>query len=138
MHFKLTNKNYKIMDVKELRIGNLFNYKVVDNLDERKEWYEVSEIDAQDLLYLEKNPNDEDFQPIPITEEWLLKFGFDERLHGWWSNKIFLRKDEKGNLFFDWNGTTQTEAIELKFVHYLKNLYFALTGEELGVSDAVS
>ena len=63
------------MKAKDLRIGNLVNKKIIDDLDPRKEWYEAAAIDAQDLVWLEENPNDEEeFQPIPLTSELLLKF----------------------------------------------------------------
>ena len=52
------------MEAKDLRIGNLVNYNIVDSLDDRKQWLEESLIDASDLLYLEKHPNDTDFKPI--------------------------------------------------------------------------
>jgi hypothetical protein len=66
------------MEAKDLRIGNLVNYKIVDKLDSRKEWYEVSKIDIDDLRVLQvKDEMNQDYKPIPLTEEWLLKFGFD-------------------------------------------------------------
>jgi len=81
------------------------------------------------------------YQPIPLIEEWLLKFGFAER-HGdknfsaWWIGmnpvthdwlfNIKQFKDE--NKFFFQNGFHT-----IKYVHQLQNLYFALTGEELTI-----
>jgi hypothetical protein len=70
------------------------------------------------------------YKPIPLTDEWLVKFGFD------------LRGDEfptiKDVLFLK-NGLTTDcyEAIMIsdkavvKHVHQLQNLYKALTGEDL-------
>ena len=69
----------------------------------------------------------EDLKPIPLTEEWLLKMGYDliteshYALSGhliWKCNDLFM---------CDKNG------IILKHVHQLQNLYFALTGEELEI-----
>ena len=71
------------MKANELRIGNLVYY--------RKEDYKVVLI-AEDLIKIdigygavqrfEKNPiispNIDKLKPIPLTEEWLLKFGFDK------------------------------------------------------------
>ena len=76
--------------------------------------------------------------PISITEEWLLKFGFVK------AGTVFRMKienyireleyniecdcfgmiDNHETIYFSWN---------LKHVHTLQNLYFALTGEELKI-----
>ena len=58
----------------ELRIGNLVEYRFTDEFDDRKEWWEVTEIDADDIHWLSKvDKEDEDFRPIELTEEILLK-----------------------------------------------------------------
>ena len=110
------------MKTQELRIGNLVNYKIIDDLDERKEWYEVSEIDAEDLLIM-----DDDYQPIPLTDEWLFKFGVlknNEYPYKFLNGYIKIRN---GLFFYKYH----LLDIELKYVHQLQNLYFSLTGEEL-------
>lgn len=68
---------------------------------------------------------------IPLTEEWLLKFGFDEIvIEGYpvyQSNRGFAieyYKDESVFLILDFE-------VRIKYVHQLQNLYFALYGEEL-------
>ena len=127
-----------MINAKELRIGNLVEYKITDKFDERKEWWEVSEIDADDIHWLSKvDTNDDDFRAIPITEEWLLKFGFSEI--GGCNEKDFTNGDynifinsigEVNFLFFregDWYQ-------KISYVHQLQNLYFALTGSELTVA----
>ena len=123
------------MKANELRIGNYINYRIVDKLDERQEWDEASIIDGQDLDYLEKNPNDKDFQPIPLTEEWLLKFGFEKDLDGFYRKKASYLIEV---LFHD-NGIIVTnQSVSLKhieYIHQLQNLYFALTGEELTIKE---
>lgn len=72
-------------------------------------------------------------KPIPITEEWLIRFGF----------KIRSNPNNPDNSFFWDNGEVKmiqsdklycsdiVSTIEIKHVHQLQNLYFALTGEEL-------
>ena len=52
------------LQAKDLRIGNLVNYRITDELDPRKEWVETSEIEAIDLVYLSKC-EDDNYQPIP-------------------------------------------------------------------------
>jgi hypothetical protein len=70
-------------------------------------------------------------EPIPLTEEWLLKFGFIQK-----NNQFFLENfrfhiekpcNYDGYIFCD-NHIVLTET---KHIHQLQNLYFALTNEEL-------
>ena len=71
-----------------------------------------------------------DCQPIPLTEEWLLKFGFDNK-HNKDKFTIITKGKlnyEKGRTYF--NSWTILEK-QPDYVHELQNLYFALTGTEL-------
>jgi hypothetical protein len=83
--------------------------------------------------------------PIPLTEEWLIKFGFEEYIDFGYktgnfdkvplcgftysinTNKVMIM--HKGNNISHWLD------IKIKYVHQLQNLYFALNGEELEVSN---
>jgi hypothetical protein len=81
------------------------------------------------------------FEPIHLTEEWLLKFGFEKKdvEIGYGINDIMVEYELDGYSFtqdntgkwyllhYNWN----TE--HFKYVHQLQNLYFALTGEELTI-----
>ena len=108
-------QNEKDMNVKELRIGNL-----VISFDS------VSEIDADcfDMII-------DDFgtwEPIPLTEEWLVKFGF---INSESDPIYFIKGSVAGNFYtpnyeLDWIEQSPCDS-----VHKLQNLYFALTGEEL-------
>jgi hypothetical protein len=81
------------------------------------------------------------FKPIQLTEEWLLKFGFEKVLNQY--KKITdVSKDTFKNipfiiLFLD----NQFQYDDLRFitnlqyVHQLQNLYFALTGDELTIKN---
>lgn len=80
----------------------------------------------------------DDLNPIPITEEWLLKLGF-ERYGD--NGEYFKHKDIEvfeflniGTAFkvFDSSGIC---ICYIEYVHQLQNLYFALTGKELQVND---
>ena len=127
--FKLKN----MINAKELRISNLVEYRISDRFDKRKEWWEVSEIDADDIHWLSKvMPEDEDFKAIPLTEEWLLKFGFinDKVLE-------FYRNDfTDSTIIIDYNFICLLgySHVKLNYVHELQNLYFALTQRELTVA----
>jgi hypothetical protein len=121
------------MKATDLRIGNLFYYRVVDQLDERKEWFEVSKIDASDLAILEESL-DYDYQPIPINEEWLLKFGFEKQMM--WTYAIDIIGNKKliyylGEKGWSIGSKNYSDFSNLNYVHQLQNLYFALTGVEL-------
>lgn len=113
------------MKANELRIGNyvtLNNDVKIVNGNLIKEQQQSEMIIRE--IYLE---------PIQLTEEWLLKFGFAWR----GLNEKFLTKYtpcgkavvNSKNGFFKLAGVTI--EVEIKFVHQLQNLYFALTGEEL-------
>ena len=78
--------------------------------------------------------------PIPLTEEWLLKFGFvtSEKLWDSFSrSNYYLSK--KGELCFNLyeskNIFYMYEYRHIEYVHQLQNLYFALTGEELTIKE---
>ena len=130
------------MKAQHLRIGNSIKDRggktlVVDRICGNKIECDVRGLPTEDngipIHYHPYTEEIEYLQPIPLTEEWLLKFGFDKRLHGWWSEMLFLRFNEMNQniLWFDWNGTTQTEGVKISYVHELQNLYYALTKKEL-------
>ena len=119
------------MKASELRIGNLINYRIVDKMDERQEWFEVSEIDYDSLRILGiKDEINQDYQPIPLTEKWLLNFGFVLylKLVYIFKHHARIRITKQFELLLDGN-----LWIKLESVHQLQNLYFALTNEELTI-----
>jgi hypothetical protein len=72
-------------------------------------------------------------EPIPLTEEWLLRFGFEKRSiikqnDSYYLNGKVVWATENGFRYF------QNRDI-IKYVHQLQNIYFALTGEELKLKD---
>lgn len=81
-----------------------------------------------------------DFEPIPLTEELLLKCGFEEcgyELLFWEHDKISFQFSG-----INWADSDNPEYQFLNFecgkakiyyLHQLQNLYFALTGEELNI-----
>ena len=126
-----------MINAKELRIGNLIEYRISDRFDKRKEWWEVSEIDADDIHWLSKvMPEDEDFKAIPLTEEWLEKLGFKQNKF----DKVFEVENCQIEIYFFDNDIKCTVCVDsvinknIKHVHQLQNLYFALTGSELTVA----
>jgi hypothetical protein len=115
------------MKANELRIGNFINRN-----DIKLPLTEFS-FDLVKVLY--------NYSPIPLTEEWLLKFGFENMTSNerfpWWEHKDFIYLDFRillyeNNFYFD-NGASEHCGQPLKYVHQLQNIYFALTGEELTI-----
>ena len=126
----------------ELRIGNLVYCPIMDGIN-KNDIYKVKVIfndavkidiglDAIQQLSL-NGIKGSDVKPIELTEEWLIKFGFeieDEYLTLQINDVIdivwvgYLSLNIEGNIVF-------LSQYELKYVHQLQNLYFALTGSEL-------
>jgi len=110
------------MKANELRIGNLFQTHTPIAVEA---W----------MLLPESNVV---FAPIPLTEEWLIRFGaeledewYDINLVEDMSLTICLRTKETG-LFHD---VYYTGLRNINYVHQLQNLYFALTGSELELTE---
>lgn len=149
------------MKSNELRIGNWiniyddFNAKVTGMTNTNKAWFV-------------KNPHNDDcafnvhqIKPIPLTEEWLLKFGFiddnktnrkEYKLIFTYINWCLFGNTPESNYFRVYQETDKNKyhedirgyylgefqvyaslsfVITIKYVHQLQNLYFALTGKEL-------
>ncbi|WP_126654099.1 hypothetical protein [Chryseobacterium aureum] len=77
-----------------------------------------------------------EIEPIELTEDWLLKLSFEKKevyvagvmYDGWLNFSFHLDINHiKNTFFYHWMGGN----IEIKYVHQLQNIYFALTGEEL-------
>lgn len=81
------------------------------------------------------------FEPIPLTEEWLVKFGFvgdstDEGERVGFS--LFRNTFPKVITFTKYNFVTlnyHTKLEHIKHVHQLQNLIYSLTGEELTINE---
>jgi hypothetical protein len=70
-------------------------------------------------------------EPVPLTEEWLIKFGFvfdGFRYQQEINNNLWVLV--KNNVY-GWYSPHIEISNGIQNVHQLQNLYFALTGEEL-------
>tara|TARA_R110001592_G_scaffold268269_3_gene534543 strand:- start:49840 stop:50208 length:369 start_codon:yes stop_codon:yes gene_type:complete len=121
------------MEVQELRLGNLVNYKQTTHRIKS-----VGRI-ISTIVRLNGDVYDSgasQIDPIPLTEEWINNFGFDSS----WKKGDFqictTSEHEYGTLYYKSkdNGAAFLPVV-LKYVHQLQNLYFALTGEELVLND---
>jgi len=127
------------MKASELRIGNLV-YQGVDDL-------EVVEVKCSidflislerviNALCLKPIPLTEEWlvkfvKPIPLTEEWLVKFGFKKIGVNYELNEFVIFTDRKGRLKY----RSHPYDVPLYHVHQLQNLYFALRPEELTIKE---
>lgn len=127
---------------KSLRIGNIAFYRVEDELDERKEWNEINIIDAEDILSLEdyeSKKQNHPYSPIPLTEEWLENFGFENEKIGGMIFTDYKRVDSSFKVLFVggnigiWQIAFEKHNLQvyIKYVHQLQNLFFILTDQEL-------
>jgi hypothetical protein len=126
------------LKAKDLRIGNLVG-KYIKDCDTY--YYAICTVDLINLdsfvsfdeLDNYKNSEYVKYDPIPLTEEWFLDFGFEEEedyfvyvlSYDFGEIKIY----RQGGYFFIEGVIKQ----EVKYVHQLQNLYHALTGNELEI-----
>jgi hypothetical protein len=132
-----------MIEANELRIGNYY-YNQHGHLNQTTT---ISK-------YKDLGVNHDLIQPIPLTEEWLLKFGFEMldhakrygegfvSAHGWRAKYSIdglriLQPSEKSNWANKQNSFSiiglSDVNLWIDYVHQLQNLYFALTNEELTI-----
>ncbi len=124
-----------MIDPKELRIGNLiYNQSVV---------VAANGSTIFDLAYFEKPQ----YQPIPITPEWLERLGFEKRESSTCTEYHIGINDVTHDWLFSLTWLLRPELIKapdypfylngrhtLFYVHQVQNLYYALTGTELALT----
>ena len=120
------------MKVNEIRIGNYHYYHIVDPLDERGEYDEVCQIDADDFRVLTEFVCPE-YKPILLTEEWLLKFGCEKAKRGFVIDRFRLTYNEKYKFWYVVDDSTLSYITKVEFVHEWQNVYFVLNGTELTI-----
>lgn len=134
------------MKAEELRIGNYVRYLGVDTTINVVSNGFISTLKSGAIAVGQADP-------IPLTEEWLLKFGFEKYD---WINGYFIKCNGK-HLFIQFYEPDNTHQILVfftkitqdrrghlmhgrdyfipknskQYVHQIQNLYFALTGKEL-------
>lgn len=77
----------------------------------------------------------EEIEPIPLTEEWLERFGFEKILFSIptaykTEDGFRVKEDERGYWMQYKYG-----LVVIKHVHQLQNIYHALTGKELTIKE---
>ncbi|WPO89880.1 hypothetical protein [Chryseobacterium sp. HR92] len=126
------------MEANEMRIGNFVfdkggNIEIVHEVSKYGDLYRINERDP------------DYFSPIPLTEEWLNKFGFQldqyveiesliDEVDG---REMYLELEygERGAVICisadDPDESMNIRLKYVKYVHQLQNLFFALKGKEL-------
>ncbi len=127
------------MRANELRIGNLLRFQATNETvkvlginahESNNGIYNTISFKKDINLYCEQVKL---LSPIPLTEAWLVIFGFKDI-----NNKSFklLKHNHHDIIFRIFDGGAisyceKNEYVLVKSVHHFQNLYFALTQEEL-------
>ena len=125
------------MEVNELRIGNYVSLSGE---------LQLTVIEINTVYFYAKDNKGENFKsswaeikPIPLTEEWLLKFGFKKYI-GWDDMEFWCllndgAKPNRFSLYETLQGFEAPSGKIIKEVHTLQNCYFfhELSGEELTI-----
>lgn len=129
------------MKTEELRIGNYMQYRDKSRLLQvcNIGLLGFETVDENGLLY--GSDDILDYNPISLTEEWLFDFGFKNTEIGVFEIKVLSRGSinihtNRMDIKFVELGTTGHYlfgVVDIKYVHQLQNLYFALTGKELTI-----
>jgi len=114
------------MKSKDLRIGNYVFNAAFDG------HCQVEAVDLIAMVQWEVTGTEAPFiEPLPLTEDWLLRFGFSFD-GSYYKNMLSIRIKEPNDQFGNvWISTQFVSSLLITEVHQLQNLYFALTGTEL-------
>jgi len=125
------------MKAQDLRIGNYYQYAGNSGIIyarvkgiKQNEFGFFSDLDGVNFGIC---------KPIPLTEEWLEKFGIDFSIEKEWHQLTFTIKGLLFETASSMEGFTYNlcfdNMINIKHVHQLQNLYFCLYGEELTIKE---
>jgi len=120
---------------KELRIGNYVYWQPIRIIPANFICKEIVQMGDIDHSAFPDDIAENQYCAIPLTEQWLEKFGFLEEFRGEYTIKYTDKKHNE--IGFDWNKSFKWQFrfydkhIKCEYVHQLQNLYFALIGTEL-------
>lgn len=141
------------MTNKELRIGN-FIYKQIPKKDTTLEVVEVLSIDGSfDVLdvknsesYITEKCSLDGFNPIPLTDEWFIKWEFFKDGEYWsrgiddykfcfkyrdWAKNWAFYQEFTDSPYPEDDGKKYPISFDIEYVHQLQNLWFALLHKEI-------
>ncbi len=141
----MEQKTQNQLKVSDLRVGNW--------VDSERGLVQIATLELWDNRIGVKSPCFKNFvwcrcqgiKPIPLTEEWLLRFGFEIYDSGRHNSPHAIKETIRLSGIGGYNGDVEEfkitdkiywflsgyEHTEIQYVHQLQNLYHALTGEEL-------
>lgn len=131
-----------MINPQELRIGNLVEIPVLSEDDTiftekicADFGFAPTHVNSSIIMDCERYKEDWAGRPIKLTEEWLLKFGFEKDEDGCLCHEY---PDSNCKFYFvkDFIQVAKGYAAifnykHINYVHQLQNIYFALTGKEL-------
>jgi len=116
------------MEAKNLRIGNFIS----DANASDSFFAQVKKLDYSRCYYGQFHSAYSDLKPIPISEEWLIKFGFVLVVKQ--GNQGEFRVYQLNEITYNTNHGWWWKhhlTVQPKYIHELQNLFFAITGTEL-------
>ena len=126
------------MKTNELRIGNLI-YGVSDRIEQVVCIWPSLVSSAPPLLKEAEYASSDDLNGIPLTEEWLRKFGAIKDEDG-----LYHLRNENWRFYLVRNFIQVCGSYAALFnsthtiyVHHLQNLYFVITNEELTLKENI-
>lgn len=130
-----------MIDARELRIGNIvepitMSPIMVTGITQQKTLDGIFTLIFVDYgeSFLQEHLN-----PIPLTEEWLIKLGFEkdvdfeQQIEADYTREILMVNVRNGVYYIMFNGL----KIEIRYVHSLQNMYFCLLNKELCVDTKI-
>ena len=116
------------MTASELRLGNLVQYGgCTAKVCQIEKAFFYCETDGNDFF---TRDGESGAKPITLTEELLLKFGFEKQSKRFYTLNNWVVEYREGTKLFNFVADESIDII-VKYAHQLQNLCFALTGEEL-------
>jgi len=120
------------MKIRELRIGNYIQDKD-GNIDEVRALAAVRGLPEK----INDIPHEGYFQPILLTEEWLIKFGFVKNPDTSYDIVRYDIDEFQTVKLYSGGGASVAEegmdAAEVDYVHQLQNYHFLVIGKDLTV-----
>lgn len=120
-----------MIDVKELRVGNIVFLKSKNKYYEITSGYEI-----------DNGTESDDFEPVELNEDILIKcFFVKQSIEGYYyltlrmySSELYIYHNVMSNLILMSEDDVYICNTGIKYLHDLQNLYYALTKKELEVS----